>query len=117
PENVALWAHTNFGHNYNAVTRAHIYAWFNDHFHLGLPAGRLVEREYPLLTQEQLTVWDEKHPAPPGGEDFERKLLKWWHDVAQAQLSKSPNQGASISGPAWKSLIGCSGASAVSLVL
>ncbi len=109
PEKVTLWPHLNFGHNYNAVSRGNIYGWFNEHFHLGLPAERLVEREYPLLKQEQLTVWDAEHPAPAGGDDFERKLLKWWSDDAQAQLAKAPNDGASITGPAWRSLIGWSG--------
>jgi hypothetical protein len=109
PQNVALWPHLNFGHNYNAVSRAHIYGWFNEHFHLGLPAEKLVEREYPLLKQEQLTVWDAEHPAPPGGDDFERKLLKWWNDDAQAQIAKAPDQGSSINGPAWRALIGWSG--------
>ncbi len=115
PQNVALWAHTNFGHNYNAVSRAHIYAWFNEHFHLGLSADRLVERDYPLLKQEQLTVWDAQHPAPAGGDDFERRLLKWWHDDAQAQFAKATDGGAAINGPAWRSLIGWSGSSAATV--
>jgi len=84
PQNVALWAHINFGHNYNAVTRAHIYGWFQRALPPRLAADRLVEREYPLLKQEQLTVWTKSNPAPAGGDDFERKLLKWWHDDAQA---------------------------------
>jgi dienelactone hydrolase len=109
PQNVALWPHLNFGHNYNVVSRAHIYGWFNEHFHLGWPAGRLVEHEYPLLTKEQLTVWDAEHPAPPGGDDFERKLLKWWHEDAQAHLAKSPEELARIAEPGWKALIGWRG--------
>jgi dienelactone hydrolase len=103
PENVALWPHPEFPHNYNSVTRHHIYRWFNTHFHLGLPAEKLTEREYPLLKREQLTVWSEQHPAPAGGDDFERKLLKWWHDDAQAQLAKAGDATA-ITRPAWQAL-------------
>ena len=106
PENVALWAHTNFPHNYNIVTREHIYAWFNGHFHLGLSGERLKEREFPLLQKSDLTVWDAAHPAPPGGDDFERKLLRWWHDDAQAQLGKWPEDFRRIASPAWDAILG-----------
>ena len=63
PQNVTLWPHLQFGHNFNIVSRENIYGWFNTHFHLNLPAERLSEREYPVLTREQLTVWDAQHPA------------------------------------------------------
>jgi dienelactone hydrolase len=102
PQNVALWAHTNFPHNYNIVTREHIYAWFNEHFHLGLAGEQLKEREYPLLQKADLTVWDAAHPAPPGGDDFERKLLRWWHDDAQGKIA-GPNE---VQASAWKAIIG-----------
>jgi dienelactone hydrolase len=105
PENVALWAHINFPHNYNIVTREHIYAWFNEHFHLGLDSDRLKEREFSLLQKSDLTVWDDAHPAPPGGDDFERKLLRWWHDDAQSHLKKFEN----VARPAWRALIGWPG--------
>ena len=106
PQNVALWPMLQFGHNYNAPSREKIYAWFNEHFRLGLPGERLTEREYPLLTREQMTVWDDAHPAPAGGAEFEKKLLKWWHDDAQAQMGKSPEEFAMIARPAWRALIG-----------
>jgi hypothetical protein len=105
PENVALWAHLNFPHNYNIVAREHIYAWFNEHFHLGLSGERLKEREYPLLQKSDLTVWDAAHPAPPSGDDFERKLLRWWHDDAQAKVGKS----ADADRTAWRTLVGWTG--------
>ena len=109
PENVTLWAMPHFPHNYNAVTRGKIYAWFNTHFRLGLQDTRLVEREYPVLAKEQLTVWDDAHPAPAGGGDFERKLLKWWNDDAQARMAKPPDELSRIGVPAWKALIGWTG--------
>ena len=105
-QNVALWPHLQFGHNYNIVSRENIYAFFNEHFRLGLPADRLTEREFPLLTREQMTVWDDAHPAPPGGAEFEKKLLRWWRDDAQAQMAKPPEEFAKIARPAWRALIG-----------
>ena len=48
-DNVRLWAHSEFAHNYNIVTREHIYGFFNEHFKLGLPADRLKERDYEPL--------------------------------------------------------------------
>ena len=105
-DNVALWHMPHFPHNYNSVTRHEIYRWYNTHFRLGLSAEKLTERDYPLLKQEQLTVWDEKHPAPAGGDDFERKLLKWWHDDAQQKITL---MGPRLAGPGWQALIGWNG--------
>lgn len=109
PNNVALWPHLNFGHNYNVVSRENIYAWFNEHFHLGLSGDRLKEQDHPVVTREQLTVWDAQHPQPPGGPDFERKLLQWWAEDADAQLKRSPEDFNKIARPAWKALIGWTG--------
>ena len=108
PQNVTLWPHLNFGHNYNIVSRENIYGWFNEYFHLGLPAERLKEQEHPVVTREQLTVWDAKHPEPPKGDEFERKLLHWWTNDAQAQM-KAPADFDRLAPPAWKALIGWKG--------
>ena len=89
PENVALWPQLQFGHNYNSPTREHIYAWFNKHFALGLPQP-IVERDYKLLSREQLTVWDAAHPAPEGGLEFEKKLLRWWDEDSRKQIAAKP---------------------------
>ncbi len=101
PENVALWPMLQFGHNYNSPTREHIYSWFNKHFALGLPEP-IVEREYKLLSREQLTVWDAAHPAPEGGVEFEKKLLRWWDEDSKKQIAAKPE----IVKPAWRVLIG-----------
>jgi dienelactone hydrolase len=106
PDNVALWARLEFGHNYNLPTRESIYAWFNRHFALKLPPERLTERDYTLLTREQLSVWDSAHPAPVGGGEFERKLLRWWHDDSEEQLHKTPRNFVKIASPAWRAIVG-----------
>ncbi len=76
----------HFGHNYNYVSRAVMYAWMNRQFQLGL-SEPIVEEDYHRLGAEQLSVWDDHHPRPPGGPDFERDLLQWWSGDATAQLA------------------------------
>jgi len=86
PENVMLHRGEHFPHNYNAVSRSAFYTWLNQHFELGWPAP-VVERDYERLSREQLTVWNREHPAPTAaGDDFERKLTRWWHQDAAAQI-------------------------------
>ena len=53
-----------------------------------------------------MTVWDDAHPAPAGGAEFEKKLLRWWSDDAQAQMAKSAEEFEKIARPAWRTLIG-----------
>jgi len=107
PDHVALWAHLQFPHNYNIVSREHIYVWFNRHLALGLPDDRLREREIQPFTRAELSVWDTAHPAPPGGDAFEKKLLRWWRDDTQAQLAKlSPAEFEKVARPAWRAIVG-----------
>lgn len=85
-DKVSLKATIHFGHNYNYVNRAAMYSVFNKGLKLGLPEP-IVEGDYKRLSQAEMTVWDEKHPRPEGGPDFERKLLRHWTDDAQKQLA------------------------------
>jgi hypothetical protein len=82
-------------HNYNAVSRSAFYGWLNRHFKSGFKEP-VVERDYQRLKRDELTVWDARHPAPRAGDaDFERELLRWFHDDAQKQLTAaaaSPGQ-------------------------
>ena len=95
PNNVMLQRGEHFPHNYNAVTRSAFYTWLNRHFKLGFQEP-VIERDYEPLKRDQLTVWDEQHPAPKADDpDFERKLLKWFADDAEQQLrtdADSPDQ-------------------------
>jgi len=102
PDNVALWPMLQFGHNYNAPSREHIYSWLNKHFALGLPEP-IVERDYPMLPREQLTVWDAEHPAPKEtGLELEKRLLRWWDEDSKKQIAEKPE----ILKGAWRVLIG-----------
>src|SRR4029453_1288529 len=102
PDNVALWPMLQFGHNYNAPSREHIYSWLNKHFALDLPEP-IVERDYPMLPREQLTVWDAEHPAPKEtGLDLEKRLLRWWDEDSKKQIAEKPE----ILKDAWRVSIG-----------
>lgn len=103
-DRVMLANYTQFGHNYNLPSRQAMYVWVNQHFGLGLekPAD---ERDYARMTAEQLTVWNAEHPRPAGGPDFERQLVKWWHDDAQKQLSQlAPTNPGSLT--TWREVVG-----------
>jgi len=87
PEDVFCVSYLQFGHNYNYVTRRVMYHWFNKH--LGLRHKEpIVEKDYQLLTDEQVHVWDDEHPAPEAGVAHEVKLLKAIDDASKKQLEK-----------------------------
>ncbi|MEM7232547.1 MAG: acetylxylan esterase, partial [Planctomycetota bacterium] len=84
-----------FPHNYNYVTRAEMYAWFNRYLKLDLTD--LEERDFAPLTSKEHAVWDEDHPAPPSGDPYERKLTKQLADISDRQLrALEPRDAASF---------------------
>jgi dienelactone hydrolase len=85
-DNVRLHPFVWFPHNFNYVSRAAMYDWLNRHFKLGLPTP-VVEGPYQRLTADALTVWNQDHPQPQGGEQFERDLLRAWKTDADQQLA------------------------------
>lgn len=91
-----LISRTEFKHNYNSVSRHAMYHWFNKHLKLGIDEP-FQETEIKLLTQEQMTVWDDKHPKPEGGDEFERKLLSDWNIDHREQLfTLTPTNASSL---------------------
>lgn len=110
-ENVSHIALLQYPHNYNAVSRTAMYQWLNQHFNMGLEEP-IVERPYKRLTREALSVWDDQHPQPEGGPDFEIKLLEWLADDAKRQIADmAPKETQSlhryhqIVGGAWDVLL------------
>jgi hypothetical protein len=104
PKNVELHANTHFQHNYNYVSRAAFYGFLNKHFKLGLE-DPVVEEDYLRLVREELTVWDEAHPKPEGGSEFERKLCHSLRDAAQQQLAAiQPKDTPSLT--KWREVVG-----------
>lgn len=108
PDRVMLHRGECFPHNYNAVSRSAFYTWLNRHFRLGFKEP-VIERDYRPLSREQLTVWNAQHSAPAGGPEFERRLLRLWHEDAQEQLQAAAASAAGrrqILAPAIEILIG-----------
>ncbi len=85
-DKVALFPAIHFGHNFNHVSRVHLYGWVNQHFDLGYETP-ILERDFELLRPEELTVWDQQHPPPQGGEHIERELMQAWAEIVDAQLT------------------------------
>ena len=79
PNNVYCEEMLQYPHNYNAVTRKIMYEWMNTHLQLGLETP-IVEQDYVPLTEQEYTVWNEQHPVPEGGDDYERRLLQQLND-------------------------------------
>lgn len=108
-DNVFLQRGEHFPHNYNAVTRSAFYTFLNKHFKLGR-ASPVIETDFDPLPPEQLTVWDDAHPAPKTDDpEFERKLLKWFAEDAGKQLraAAATREGLQkIVRPAVETLIG-----------
>ena len=85
-DQVMLHRGEHFPHNYNAVSRGAFYTWLNRHFKLG-QIEPVVEQDYVVSTRAEMSVWDASHPQPPGGDEFERRLLREESQASQRQLS------------------------------
>lgn len=88
PDKVMLRPLIHFEHNYNYVSRAAMYQWLNKHLKLGCKEP-IVEDDYQRLTKEEMSVWDDQHPRPEGGPDFERQLLRWITEDTERQLEEA----------------------------
>lgn len=108
PDHVMLKALLHFDHNYNYVSRAAMYSWMNKHLQLGWPEP-VVEEDYPRLSGEELSVWDDQHPRPEGGPAFERELLQWLTadaDKRLRQASQSIDDFRALANPALDVILG-----------
>ncbi len=86
-EDVMLAANIQFKHNYNLVSRVAMYGWMNQHLDLG-HAEVPRETEIDFQDAKALTVWDDDHPRPAGGDELEKGLLRYWHQDTQQQLDR-----------------------------
>ncbi|HMP80231.1 MAG TPA: acetylxylan esterase, partial [Pirellulaceae bacterium] len=84
PDRVHLTSRLEFGHNYNQVSREAMYDWF--HQHLALPGESIRETAIEVRRPDQLTVFGETHPPPPGGDEFEVRLVREMAEDAQRRL-------------------------------
>ncbi len=111
-DNVMAVPYLHFPHNYNQPSRAVMYSWFNKHLKLGFE-DPIVESDFQPLTQAELTVWNDKHPNPPSGDDFERSLSKAMAADSDKQLAaltptdaNSATKFRDVVGTGWRALIG-----------
>lgn len=111
-DNVYCREMLHFPHNYNYVSRATMYDWFNKHMQLGLD-GPVIEQDWELLTPEEYTVWNDEHPKPAGGEQYERSLTKYLAEESDKQITalaptdaKSLQKFREVVGGAFRSIIG-----------
>ncbi|MFC1634906.1 alpha/beta hydrolase family protein [Planctomycetota bacterium] len=111
-KNVICHSLTHFPHNYNYVSRALMYSWFNKHLALGLEEP-VVEEDWPPLTKEEWTVWNDEHPRPVDDPDHERSLLGYMTRESDRQIAaltpsdtKSLDKFREIVGGAFETIIG-----------
>jgi dienelactone hydrolase len=96
PDNVMASVMPQFGHNYNFVAREVMYHFFNKHLSLNLPEP-IIEEDFPLSTVAEMTVWDEAHPKPPSGGDYERSLIKQMSEASDRQIAAlTPSDATSL---------------------
>ncbi|MGE0608591.1 MAG: acetylxylan esterase [Pirellulales bacterium] len=109
PDNVMAAPLIQFPHNYNYVSRAVMYKWLNKHLKLGHPEP-VVEQDFVPLTESELTVYDDQHPRPEGGDAFELKLTKTIADLSDKQLAEmktsDPERYRQTLAGGWNVLIG-----------
>lgn len=103
-DNVFCEPQLHFPHNYNYATRAIMYSWFNKHLGMGLDEP-IIETDYKPLTPEEYTVWNDEHPKPEGGDDYEIAFLKDLDARSNELLAKAtPTDKDSLS--AFNQLVG-----------
>jgi dienelactone hydrolase len=88
PDNVEAHFNLHFPHNYNHVSRAQMYQFFNKHFKLGLPSP-VLERDFQFADETETTVWTTAHPKPTDP-NIEAKLLKHWSEANDQALKADP---------------------------
>ena len=101
-----------FPHNYNYVSRAVMYQWFNKHLKLGL-AEPIVEERLPAAVDRRDDGLGRRASAPPAGDDYERDLLAGMTADSDGKLaaltphdSQSSSQYRQIVGGAIEVIIG-----------
>jgi hypothetical protein len=112
PDAVTFHNATHFGHNYNHVTRVPMYGFMNRLFGLGLEEP-ILERDFQVLKSADMTVWDDQHPKPQGGIEFETELLERWAKDVSAKVEASPE----IRQTGWKTILSPANAVAKSLTV
>ena len=83
---VSGWHFERFPHNYNFCSRDVMYDWLNRHLELGID-DPIEEQDFEFLSVEEMSVWNDDHPKPPSGDEYERSLLKWITEDSDRQMA------------------------------
>ncbi|MCA9188206.1 MAG: acetylxylan esterase, partial [Planctomycetales bacterium] len=78
---------TQFPHNFNYVSREVMYQWFNKHMKLGL-AEPVLEEDHVPLAPTDWTVWNDQHPQPKGGPEYEKAFCQIWDRMSRDALDE-----------------------------
>jgi len=81
---VEAWCYRRFEHNYNQVSREHMYGWFNEHLGLG-QSSPVLERPFEPLPRELLSVFTDQHPLPDHAVDT-RQLRAYLTATSDEQI-------------------------------
>ena len=90
-QNIELTSRTEFGHNMNQVSREAMYRWFKTHLKF---TGNPVEKEIKFVDPKLLSVYDDQHPRPRGGETLESDLLNGIAKSSDKQLLEMDQRDA-----------------------
>lgn len=82
---VEAWCHPEFDHNYNQVSREHMYGWFNRHLKLG-HAEPVRESSFEPVPPAELSVFDEAHSLPEDAVDL-KGLREYLAKVSDEQMA------------------------------
>jgi dienelactone hydrolase len=102
-DRLTIAAFTQFGHNYNQVSREVMYNFMNEHLNLGHPIP-IVEQPFEPIAPEDLHVFDDEHKLPIDAIEVDQ-LRDYMTYISDAQLAKlRPHDAASLA--AFKALVG-----------
>jgi len=113
PDAVSIASFTQFPHNFNYPSRLAMFGCFNKGLDLGF-AEPIEVRDYVPLSRQELRVWNDDHPAPPGGREHEIALLRSMSDSSDRQIEQlhprdadTLKQFRKVVGGAFEVLLGC----------
>lgn len=98
PKNYEAHFDIHFKHNYNHVSRTHLYSFVNRHFQIGLEEP-VLERDFQHLGRKELAIWAEggaAEPKPDGyetGDQHEKALNRLWAEDSAKQLAEALKKG------------------------
>lgn len=105
----------HFGHNFNHVSRTHLYNFANRHFQLG-ETTPVLEQDFVHLGWPQLSVWSDPSQKPENylaGPDHEREVNRIWAESSEARWKQAREKAAagnreevdSWLRPAWETIL------------